>query len=58
MRIYFSKNKKINIIVSIILLIIAGIFRILSSKGNSQYMQFVDFFLALSILYFVFFIIF
>lgn len=57
MRIIFSKNKKVNIIVSIILLIIAGIFGMLYSKGNSEYMQFVDFFLALSILYFVFFII-
>ena len=57
MRIFFFKNKKVNIIIAIILLIIAGIFGILSSKKHSEYLQFVDFFLVLSILYFVFFIV-
>lgn len=57
MRIFFFKNKKVNIITAIILLIIAGIFGILSSKKHSEYLQFVDFFLILSILYFVFFIV-
>lgn len=57
MRIYFFKNKIINLIASIILLIITGIFGVLYLKGNSAYMQFITFFLALSILYFIFFII-
>jgi len=57
MHIYFSKNKIVNIIVSVILLIIAGVFGLLYLKGNPRYMQFILFFLGLSFLYFVFFIV-
>ena len=57
MHIYYFKNKIINIIMAVVFLIIAGIFGVLSIKLNPRYMKFVEFFLAISALYFVFFIV-